>query len=367
MKVAFLCSSFSWGGLEINNLKLCSWLVQRGQDLVLLCPKNSRLAQEAAVEKIPTIEFDHRSKHLPLSAAFKLSRILFQQQINILIIAHYRQHYLGVWTKLLSTNLRLVYWQQMQVVLNRKDFYHSYFYKKLDAWISPLHFLKRQLLNNTVLKETKIHVIPLGIDLNRFRGVSQKRLEARKLFEIPPDEFLVGLVGRYDQQKGQETLLRALKNLKDRGMPVKGILIGEASYGREDYLTYLHGLSKDLKIEKEIYFKPFMKEVALAYACMDIFIMASFSETMGMVTVEAMAAGVPIIGTNSGGTPELLDNGQAGLLFEPGQGEQLADKIIMLYENPARRLEFVHNASQRIELYSHERQCQLFEDLITSL
>jgi D-inositol-3-phosphate glycosyltransferase len=368
MKVAFLCSNSSWGGLEINNVRLCSWLLQRGQQPVLLCHINSRIAQEAAHENIPIVEFEQGSKHTPFAAAFRLLKILRELNTDTLIIAHYKHHYLAVWAKVFSKRkIKLVYWQQMQVVLNRKDFYHSFFYTKLDAWISPLHFLKRQLLTNTVLEDAKIHVIPLGVDLSRFLGIGQQKNEARKLFEISPDEFLAGIIGRFDPQKGQETLLRAIRNLKDRGKRVKGILIGEASYGNEGYEEHLRNLTKELGIETDIYFKPFMKDVALAFASLDIFVMASQSETMGMVTVEAMASGVAVIGTNSGGTPELLDQGKAGLLFEPADQQALADGIVYLLEDPGKRQELTRLALQRTALYSHERQCQLFEELIRSL
>jgi D-inositol-3-phosphate glycosyltransferase len=368
MKVAFLCSNSSWGGLEINNIRLCSWLLQRGQQPVLLCHADSRIAREAAQEKVPTVEFEQTNKHIPFAAAFRLLRILRDLETDTMVIAHYKHHYAAVWAKIFSgKKIKLVYWQQMQVVLNRKDFYHSFFYRNLDAWISPLNVLKQQLLTNTVLEESKIYVIPLGVDLSRFLGISHRKAEARKFFGLPPDEFLAGIVGRFDQQKGQETLLRAVKNLKDRGKAVKGILIGEASYGNEGYEAYLKEMTKTLGIEKEIYFKPFMKDVAMAFACLDVFVMASLSETMGMVTVEAMASGVPVIGTSSGGTPELLDHGRAGMLFEPANDLALADCLVNLLENPERREALSREAMQRTTLYSHERQCQLFEELVRSL
>ncbi len=368
MKVAFLCSNDSWGGLEINNVRLCSWLVQRGQQPFLLCHGGSRIANEAAQENIPLVEFEQQSKHAPFAAAFRLLKILREQKTDTLIIAHYKHHYAAVYAKLFSGNgIKLIYWQQMQVVLNRKDFYHAFFYRMLDGWISPLNFLKQQLLTNTVLPDNKIHVIPLGVDLSRFLGISQMRLEARKQFGIDPGEFLVGIVGRFDKMKGQETLLRAIRSLKENGKSVKAILIGEASYGNEGYEERLKLMTRELGIENEIYFKPFMKDVAVAFASLDLFVMASHSETMGMVTIEAMASGIPVIGTNSGGTPELLDYGKAGLLFEPDNDAALAACIQDLFENSAKREELVRNAQQRTGLYSHNRQCQLFEELVISL
>jgi D-inositol-3-phosphate glycosyltransferase len=364
MRLAFLCSSSSWGGLELNNLKLYVWLRERGHEPILLGLRQSRLGQEAIKNNIPVIEFGHRRKHLALGASRRLAKIIDHHNLHVLIIAHYRQFYLCVWAKrLANTHPRLVYWQQMQVVLKRKDFYHAFFYRQLDAWIAPLHYLKDQLLSNTVLPAEKIHVIPLGVELSLFWNAAHQREKARTLFGLPQGEFLAGIIGRIDKEKGQETLLRAIHQLKNRNISAKAVIIGEETIGGEGYLAVLKSLTASLGLENDVYFRPFTRDAPMAFACLNVFVMASVSEPIGMVTVEAMAAGIPVVGTNRGGTPELLDRGNAGLLFEPGDFIQLSEHLLSL---SLEKIEaFTQRAQEGSQRYSHTAQCALLETLLT--
>jgi D-inositol-3-phosphate glycosyltransferase len=365
MKIGFLCSSLAWGGLEINNLKLCQWLKERGYQPVLFCQHGSAIGMGAADSKVEQVEFSHRHKHTAIGSAYHLSKTLAENQINTVVIGHYHHFYISVWAKLFSTlPIKLIYWQQMQVVLNRKNFYHAFFYKALDAWITPLHYLKRQLLTNTVLPENKIAVIPLGVQIECFANNGRNRERSRKLLNLPENEFIIGTIGRIDKQKGQEYVIQAIRHLKDKGISLKAVFIGEETLGEKGYLNELHELTKSLGLENEIYFRGFMKDVALAFAALDMFVMSSLSEPIGMVTVEAMASGLAIVGTNTGGTPELLGNGEAGLLYTPSDSEQLASHLGNLYKHPEKRGLLGAKAKERAVNYSHITQCDLVGELL---
>jgi glycosyltransferase involved in cell wall biosynthesis len=369
MKVGFFCGSRAWGGLEINNLRLCRWLKERGLQPVLFCESNTRLADEAASHGIDKIELGTHTKHFAFRTAYQIFRMLSQQQINIVVIGHYHHFYMSVWAKIFSRqSLQIVYWQQMQLVLNKKDFYHAFFYRRLDAWITPLHYLKSQLMANTVLPQDKIAVIPLGVEIGLFgKANPDKKEQSRKELFLPLNEFIVGTIGRIDRQKAQGSLIECIKILRDKGLLIKAVFIGEETLGEEGYLTELIQLTNVYGLQNEVYFKPFVKNVPLAFAALDVFVMSSLSEPIGMVTVEAMASGLPVVGTNSGGTPELLDNGNAGLLFDPCDAEKLADHIYSLYHSPSQRGRLSANAQLRVGQYSHDFQCQLFEKLLKQL
>jgi glycosyltransferase involved in cell wall biosynthesis len=369
MKIGFFCGSRAWGGLEINNLRLCRWLKERGLQPILFCESNTRLADEAAIHGIEKMELGTHTKHFSFRTAYQLSRTLSRQQINIVVIGHYHHFYMSVWAKIFSgQSLRIVYWQQMQLVLNKKDFYHSFFYRRLDAWITPLNYLKSQLMANTVLPLDKITVIPLGVEIELFsKANAEKREQSRKELSLPLNEFIVGTIGRIDRQKAQGSLIESIKILKDKGLPIKAVFVGEETLGEEGYLAELVRLTNIYGLQNEVYFKPFVKDVPLAFAALDVFVMPSLSEPIGMVTVEAMASGLPVVGTNSGGTPELLDNGNAGLLFDPCDAGKLADHIYSLYHSPSERSSLGANAQLCASQYSHNLQCQLFEKLLNQL
>jgi glycosyltransferase involved in cell wall biosynthesis len=96
--------------------------------------------------------------------------------------------------------------------------------------------------------------------------------------------------------------------------------------------------------------------------------MSSHAEAYGMVTIEAMASGLPVIGTKNGGTPELLENGELGLLVEPKDERQLAEALGRLYADQKLRSALGVKARQvALAKYSYQTQCELIEQLLEKL
>jgi D-inositol-3-phosphate glycosyltransferase len=251
----------------------------------------------------------------------------------------------------------------MQVTLNKKDFYHAFFFNQLDVWITPLEYLRNQILSNTVLNKEKIVKIPLCIDIVSLQDRVMEKEQAREMLLVPSHDFVVGVIGRIDKQKGQESAIRAIKELKNRDMAVKVLIIGDETHGEQGYLVFLKKLATELGVEQQVLFRPFTSDVVPCFAALDIFIMSSISEPVGMVTVEAMALGIPVIGTNSGGTPELLNNGKAGILYEPNNARGLADKIEGLYLNGNEYNRIRALGKEHSKAFSHKIQCEMMEDL----
>jgi glycosyltransferase involved in cell wall biosynthesis len=144
------------------------------------------------------------------------------------------------------------------------------------------------------------------------------------------------------------------------------LIVGEESRGdRRRYPQYLQKLVQELRIENYIHFRPFTQQAEVAFTALDIFVMASLGETYGMVTVEAMASSLPIIGTNAGGTPELLDSGATGLLVPPADEHALADTIEKLAINPVLREQLGEAARRRaVSRYDYQIQSTQLEALL---
>ena len=108
-----------------------------------------------------------------------------------------------------------------------------------------------------------------------------------------------------------------------------------------------------------VYVRSFRKDIAVFYKSVDAFVMASKAESIGMVTIEAMACGTPVIGSNAGGTPELLQFGQLGYLFETLSSTDLATKISDFLAAPHR---FSQDELQKaMKPFDHHSVCELVE------
>lgn len=172
------------------------------------------------------------------------------------------------------------------------------------------------------LKGSNIHKIYNGIVVNDF-------LNKDKSILMKPTAQLL-CVGRICEGKGQRKLIEALGELKKKNITPHVNFAG--SYSENIYKEY-HGLAKKLNVERQIEFLGQVDDMKNLYNSSDIFCMCSKCEAFGRVTVEAMLAGNLVIGANSGGTPEILDNGKYGLLFESNDYKDLACKIQYAIEN----------------------------------
>jgi glycosyltransferase involved in cell wall biosynthesis len=216
---------------------------------------------------------------------------------------------------------------EMQMGVKKKNLFHTLRYKYIDLWSCPLNYLAEQVKSMTNYRN-RLVIIPSGIDLSRFKPID--RSEARKRMDLPMDRFIFGLAGRFDPQKGQLLLLEAMAKCKNTEFSV--VFLGEPTL-HEDGTAY-YNLMQD-SIEKNdlgnrIFIRPFMADIEVFYSAIDWFVMATKAETFGMVTLEALACGTPVLGSNAGGTPELLDHGANGVLFAPMDSTDLSKKIELI-------------------------------------
>ena len=149
-----------------------------------------------------------------------------------------------------------------------------------------------------------------------------KSTEAKAKWNLPAGVKIVGLFGRIDPLKGHDTLIRALAKTD---VAWHALIIGENTPNAgHDYRSECVALAESLGVSDRVHWHPPTEALLSAYDACDAYAMCSVSETIGMVTIEALARQVPVVGTNAGGTPELLGHGTHGTLIEPGDDHALA-------------------------------------------
>jgi glycosyltransferase involved in cell wall biosynthesis len=358
-----LCISPAWGGLEINIYRVARYLTQRGHSVTVITSSGTplqRYAEKAGLAVEPLVV---KVKYVDLGAAYRLSKILKRRNISSLIFSIAKDTYLVGWAKwFFYPALQLFYYQQMQVGIPKKGPVQTLLYRSLAAWIAPLRGLADQVREMTHMPPERIHVILQGIDTPVFLHARAQREEARRHFRLPHDAFVVGIVGRIDPMKGQEYLIKAAARAARAGKPFHALVVGQAV---PEYALHLQRLMAELDVAPFVHVHPYTDDPALAYAAMDAFALASLQETYGMVTVEAMAAGLAVVGTRSGGTPELLGNGRYGVLVPPRDDEALAAALVRLMEAPAER-EALGRAAQAYaaETFTMTAQLEALENVL---
>lgn len=336
-KIAFLITSTGWGGLEMNTLKLAKLLSEKGYQITLITQDNSSIYTQGKDIFASTILLQKKRKYFDFSAAKKISAALKTNGIDTIFVFDNKDLDVVAWTKkLFFKQLFVLYQQHMQIGINKKDFLHSFRFNAIDIWISPLEYLKKEVTLRTKFPEDKIRVVPLCLDTNQFTTKKYTQAEALSKLNIQPKAPLVGIIGRIGEKKGQLFLVEALLKLKSKGTAIELLIFGSPTVNDPECQIYYNRIFETVKehqLEDTVHIVPYQKDVSLFYNAVDVFVLASHSETYGMVTIEAMLSGLPILATHAGGTSEILDYGKFGSLYEYENQEDFCGKLISLLNN----------------------------------
>jgi glycosyltransferase involved in cell wall biosynthesis len=176
----------------------------------------------------------------------------------------------------------------------------------------------------------KIEVVHNGSNLERFQP-PESFSELRRKWNIPEDTKVIGYVGRLDKVKGVETLIKAFALLEQSGINNAKLLIAGrpvVQRGERDYKQFLEQLPSQLGIEKSVEFLGHLADTVPLYQVSDLTVLPSlYSEPFGRTVIESMACGTPVVGSNTGGIPEILTGEFQRGLFEPGNEQDLANAI----------------------------------------
>lgn len=360
MKLAYFCSSISWGGLEMNHLKDASWMKERGHEVLVLCVKDSPLEKEALLRELPIILVEKQKKYYDFKKARLVVELLRKEKVSHFIVRSTSDMSLAATVKYkMKGGIHVSYFMAMQLGVKKTNLLHTIRFNYIDLWVCPLNWLEKQVHGMTRFKNQTI-VIPSGIDLSEYSELKSKN-EWRELLDIPNGKLTFGIIGRFALPKGQLLLVEAMKKCRSKDFNV--VFVGEPTKGEgEGYFNQMKAIISDEKLEGRVLIRPFRADTAAFYKAIDWMVMATKAETFGMVTIESLASGTPVLGSNAGGTPELLEQDKGGVLFETFNSDDLASKIdkICTGEVSINKEKLIEMARQ----YDHHLICEKVEKVL---
>jgi D-inositol-3-phosphate glycosyltransferase len=204
----------------------------------------------------------------------------------------------------------------------------------------------------------KIDVIPPGVDLSRFRPIDP--LEAKAFLGVPAGKRLILFVGRIEPLKGIDTLLRAMSTVAEECGGCEGLTVaiigGDVDVPPEQMsaeMARLHQLRADLGIEDLVTFlgKRGQDTLPYYYSAAEVVVMPSHYESFGMVALEAMACGTPVIASRVGGLRFSVVHGYTGLHVPVGDADALAAALLRVLKNDALRWELAGNSRRMAQQF----------------
>ncbi len=211
----------------------------------------------------------------------------------------------------------------------------------------------------------KITLIPNGINISEFK-IGASKEECRNKLGLSVDKKIILFLGSLVPYKGPDILLKAFSTMKKEIPDVELVFAGRGAMQDK-----LEKLSNKLNIEKNVKFAGFVEEdlKPFYYKAADIFCLPStnMGESFGIVNLEAMACGIPIISSKLGGIPDIVKDMENGMLVKPGDPESLADALLFLLENEDIRKKMGNDGRKKVEEYSWEKIAEKTEKIYEKL
>jgi len=343
MNILFITNHLNVGGITSYVFTLACGLKKKGHNIYIASSGGelSSKFREAGIISIP-VPLKTKKEISPkiIFSLFKLSAIIREKKIDIIHSHSRTTQVLGCWLKKFTG---------VKHIFTCHGFFKRRFLRRIfpcwgDGIIAISQQVKEHLIDDFKLLVEVIAVVNNGIDIDRFKKVTSKpKAEIKKKFGLNTGA-VIGIIARLSDVKGHKYLIEAMKIVL-REYPDSSLLIMGTGKTQKD----LSGLTDNLGIKKSVFFVPEIPDTTDALAVADIFVMPSLQEGLGLALMEAMAAGKAVIGSNVGGIKTLIQDGRNGLLVEPADSPALAQAILTLLNDPAKRLELGKEAQDFIQ------------------
>lgn len=348
MNVLHILFSRGFGGLERYAIGKALEMAGRGHDVYFVRRSGTETAKRLEELNFPGEEWNP-VKYIDLPAILGIRSLVNRRGIEI-VHAHHSAD-LGLISPALwrASGTGLVFSNYMQAPAPKRDIYHRLEYGRICRTVVGSESMRKNSIANLPVAPEKIVTVPFGIDMERFDPDKIRRGALRERFGIDKARPLIGIIGRLDPLKGQMEMIEAMPAILQK-YP-KAILALTGDETPELKGRYKHRLEDKigaLGLGSSIIFTGQTEDTASILADLDVYVLATHSESFSLGCLEAMAMRRPVVGTDSGGTPDMLDYGGCGLLAEPKSPESLAQKTMELLSDRSLRDRLSEKAREKV-------------------
>ncbi|TAL09165.1 MAG: glycosyltransferase family 1 protein [Nitrospirae bacterium] len=203
--------------------------------------------------------------------------------------------------------------------------------------------IQRSLEQGGVRPE-RLRTLYSGLDMARVMDQADGR-DARRRFGIPAEALVLGTVANLFERKGYEVMIQALPEIVTASPAAHCLIVGS---GDAAYEARLRATVEVLGLERRVHFAGFQESVHPCLAAMDLYVHPALMEGFGIAVLEAMAMRKPVVATTTGGLPEIVQDGETGMLVPSGDAGALAGAVSSLLQNPGRRKQFGEAGRARV-------------------
>lgn len=324
-----------WGGQPLQALLLGQALKAAGHTVVMLAPPESDLAgrsREAGLTVFEGCTFRRGFRPLQNWSDYKaFCRCISEHNLELIHCHGSQDTWLAAGARVVGgLPIRLVRTKHNSYPVRPHWFNRRLFGRWVDRLITVAESIRQDVIATGVVSAERVETIHAGLADDFGNNVPpDARKSVREEFGLSPDTPLLILVGRLAPDKGQEVLLRAMQTILKTVPDCHALLIGTGG----DYDRQL-ALAKDLGVAEHVHFTLFRNDIARLTAAGSVAMLAATAcDASSTVLKEAMRLGVPVVGTDVGGTKEILDNGRCGTVIPTDNPVALAEAVLSILQN----------------------------------
>jgi glycosyltransferase involved in cell wall biosynthesis len=318
---------------------LSQQLSARGHQPVCLCRPGTRLEKAFLHNGLPVLRHNPFCYFDPVAIA-RCSRYFSRYAFDILHVHYSRDLWSVVPAVRLTRPVPIVFIKHIGTQKPKRDIVHKWIYNSVDHVIAISDVIARNLLSTHPLRPDQVSVVHHGIDVDHYRFSRELRSSIRAEFNIPENAMVLGTVGRLQTGKGQLEFLAMAQRIADEFPSAYFLIVGGPTHGEEFRAQPIYDKVKEMNLAERLIMTGFRTDVAALLSAMDIFIFPSHAEAFGLVVIEAMACGLPVISSRCDGILDIITNQQNGLLVDPKNVEELTAAVhsLMLDRKTRKRL-----------------------------
>ena len=334
-------SSKTWAGGETHIKDLIKGLSEKNHNIFLAV--RSQIAGSFE-------DMDVNLKVLPLKnsidfySVWKLAKIIKKNKIDIIHVHNGKDYWLAVLAQYFAGRAKIVATRHILKPLGN-SFLHKKMFAKIDQFIAVSKKVKDNLIKENNVSPEKIKVIYNGMDLSNYNNINSEYLYSE--LNIKKDNFIIGSVGTLCNRKNQKLLIDIAKKIELDN--IKFIIVGQDFSDKKKYKNgFLNKINQN-NLEDKFIMTGYRTDVPELMNFFDLLVVPSKSEAFGLVAIEAMAAGTPVIANKIDGLKEVIKNNNSGILVSDNNINEYKTSILNIYNNKDLMNKYINNGYKRVK------------------
>ncbi|MBK0401374.1 glycosyltransferase family 4 protein [Adhaeribacter sp. BT258] len=347
MNILHVSSEKTWRGGEQQIAYLIEELRKNGENCFVACRKNTPFEEYCKKQNLPHVALPFANE-FDLYTASQLKKYCAENRIDLVHAHSSHSHGLSVWGAVLGNKPPIILSRRVDFPVKKNWFSKfKYNYKGIKRVICVSEKIREITMPS--LKRPQICVtVHSGIDLSRFEN-SKNTGKLHKEFNLPEHQLIIGNISAIAEQKDYFTFVSTAELLLQKGLHAKFFIIGDGPMRAE-----IEAFVKQKNLTAHIIFTGFRNDVPEILPELDVFLITSQTEGLGTTILDAFACRVPVVATRGGGIPEIVKEGETGLLANVYDTEQLAYQVQRVLTNEKLRQILTEQACRFLQNFRKE-------------